>query len=120
MPLTKELIKSVEASRTRYREYLEAERKKKLLEKQAQKRKAVEIELAELRKRRDTILEVSQGLAREADKFAEQAEAKSGTKMAEYISKSNILRKGSREKLRELENIKKEIERKGGELRKIV
>ncbi|KAJ8409963.1 hypothetical protein AAFF_G00210040 [Aldrovandia affinis] len=119
VPLTKELLKSVEAARTRYRDYLTEERRKKELEAKARKRKAAEDDLEELRKRKKTILEVSQGLAREADKTAEEAEAKSGTKMAELISKSNILRKGSKKKLAELEIIEKEIEAKGAELRKI-
>ncbi|KAJ8404749.1 hypothetical protein AAFF_G00336120 [Aldrovandia affinis] len=119
VPLTKELLKSVEAARTRYRDYLTEERRKKELEAKGQKRKAAEDDLEELRKRKKTILEVSQGLAREADKTAEEAEAKSGTKMAELISKSNILRKGSKKKLAELEILEKEIEAKGAELRKI-
>ncbi|KAJ8385597.1 hypothetical protein AAFF_G00184590 [Aldrovandia affinis] len=119
VPLTKELLKSVEAARTRYCDYLTEERRKKELEAKARKRKAAEDDLEELRKRKKTILEVSQGLAREADKTAEEAEAKSGTKMAELISKSNILRKSSKKKLAELEIIEKEIEAKGAELRKI-
>ncbi|KAJ8396812.1 hypothetical protein AAFF_G00014110 [Aldrovandia affinis] len=119
VPLTKELLKSVEAARTRYRDYLTEERRKKEVEAKARKRKAAEDNLEELRKRKKTILEVSQGLAREADKTAEEAEAKSGTKMAKLISKSNILRRGSKKKLAELEIIEKEIEAKGAELRKI-
>ncbi|KAJ8399557.1 hypothetical protein AAFF_G00409680 [Aldrovandia affinis] len=105
--------------RTRYRDYLAEERRKKELEAKAWKRKAAEDDLEELRKRKKTMLEVSQVLTREADKTAEEAEAKSGTKMAELISKSNILRKGSKKKLAELEIIEKEIEAKGAELRKI-
>ncbi|KAJ8385104.1 hypothetical protein AAFF_G00192450 [Aldrovandia affinis] len=74
VPLTKELLKSVEAARTRYHDYLTEERRKKKLEAKARKRKAAEDDLEELRKRKKTILEVSQGLAREADKTAEEAE----------------------------------------------
>ncbi|KAJ8406324.1 hypothetical protein AAFF_G00305550 [Aldrovandia affinis] len=90
VPLTKELLKSVEAARTRYHDYLTEERRKKELEAKARKRKAAEDDLEELRKRKKTILEVSQGLAREADKTAEEAEAKSGTKMAKLISKFRV------------------------------
>ncbi|XP_049912480.1 uncharacterized protein LOC126397615 isoform X2 [Epinephelus moara] len=43
VPLTKELLKSVEGARTRYRDYLTEERRKKELEAQAQKRKAAEL-----------------------------------------------------------------------------
>lgn len=119
MPLTKELLKSVEGARTRYCDYISEERRKKELEAQAQKRKAAEDNFEKLRTRKKTILEVCQGLAREADKSVEEAEAKSGTKLAELISKSNILRKGSEEKLAELEIIEKEIEANGAELRKM-
>ncbi|KAJ8418580.1 hypothetical protein AAFF_G00000790 [Aldrovandia affinis] len=59
VPLTKELLKSVEAARTRYRDYLTEERRKKELEAKARKRKAAEDDLKELRKRKKIILEVS-------------------------------------------------------------
>ncbi|KAJ8399437.1 hypothetical protein AAFF_G00411490 [Aldrovandia affinis] len=52
VPLTKELLKSVEAARTRYRDYLTEERRKKELEAKGQKRKAAEDDLEELRKRK--------------------------------------------------------------------
>ncbi|KAJ8405343.1 hypothetical protein AAFF_G00318160 [Aldrovandia affinis] len=115
VPLTKELLKSVEAARTRYRDYLTEERRKKELEAKARK-KGCRGRPRGAEKEKENH---PRGVAREADKTAEEAEAKSGTKMAELISKSNILRKGSKKKLAELEIIEKEIEAKGAELRKI-
>ncbi|XP_078019126.1 uncharacterized protein LOC144458969 isoform X1 [Epinephelus lanceolatus] len=43
VPLTKELLKSVEGAWTRYCDYISEERRKKELEAQAQKRKAAEL-----------------------------------------------------------------------------
>ena len=93
VPLTKELLNSVASARSRYRIHLDQERRKKESEARGQKRKASEDYLEELKKRRKTILEVSNGLARDADRFSEEAEGKAGTKMAELIAKSNILRR---------------------------
>ncbi|KAK5923809.1 hypothetical protein CgunFtcFv8_000745 [Champsocephalus gunnari] len=84
----------------------------------SRKRKAEEDHLEELKRRKKSILEVSEGLARDADRFAEEAEGKAGSKMAMLISKSNLLRRGFKEKLGELEIIEKEIVAKGAELRK--
>lgn len=50
VPLTKELLSSVASARTRYRLYLETERKKKESLAQGQKRKAAEDYLEELKK----------------------------------------------------------------------
>ena len=118
VPLTKELLNSVASARSRYRIHLDQERTKKELEAQGQKRKASEDYLEELKKRKRTILEVSEGLARDADRCADEAEGKAGSKMAELISKSNILRRGCKEKLAELETIEKEIVAKATELRR--
>ncbi|XP_056137689.1 LOW QUALITY PROTEIN: A disintegrin and metalloproteinase with thrombospondin motifs 20-like [Lampris incognitus] len=79
------------------------ERRQKESESQGQKRKAAEGHLEELKKRRKTILEESEGLARDADRFAEVAQGKAGSKMAALIAKSNILRRSHKENLAELE-----------------
>ncbi|KAF3837642.1 hypothetical protein F7725_009410, partial [Dissostichus mawsoni] len=69
-----------------YRIHLDQERRKKELEAQGRKRKAEENHLEELKRRKKSILEVSQGLTRDADRFAEEAEGKAGSKMAMLIS----------------------------------
>ncbi|KAJ8353515.1 hypothetical protein SKAU_G00210820 [Synaphobranchus kaupii] len=112
-----ELLNSVASARSRYRVHLDQERRKKKSEARGQKRKAAEDYLEELKKRKKTIL-VSEGLARDADRFAEEAVGKAGSKMAELTSKSNILRRGCKEKLAVLEIIEKEIVAKGAELRR--
>ncbi len=48
-------------------------------------------------------------LSRDADKFAEEAEGKAGSKMAQLITKSNALRRASKDKSAELKNIEEEI-----------
>lgn len=59
---------------------------------------------------------VAESLFRDADKFAE-AEGKAGSQMAQLITKSNALRRASKEKSAELKNIDEEILAKGEELR---
>lgn len=53
----------------------------------------------------------------DADKFAEIAEGKTGTKMAELITKSNSLRRRYRDKKAELLQVDKLIEEKATQLR---
>ena len=67
--------------------------------------------------KRRRVQEVSEGLARDADMLAEQAEAKAGSKMADLISRSNLMRRGHKEKLAELALLDKEITSMSAELR---
>lgn len=81
------------------------------------KRKAAEENLTALRLKRRQLQEVSEGLARDADRLAEEAEAKAGSKMASLIAKSNLLRRGHKEKLAELAVLNDDIAAKSAELR---
>jgi len=96
---------------------LEDERKKKEKTKQMNKRKGVEDELEELRKKRRTISIVCESLEKDADGLAEKAENTAGTKMAELLTKSNSMRKRFKEKRRELVDLDHEIEKRAAELR---
>ncbi|ROJ62551.1 hypothetical protein DPX16_21537 [Anabarilius grahami] len=102
VPLTKELLVSVGAARSRYRIFLDQQRARKESEAGTQKRKLAEEYLTDLKRKKTTVQEVSTCLAREADMLAEEAEGKSGSKMAQLLSKSNALRWASKEKLAEL------------------
>ncbi|XP_028297108.1 uncharacterized protein LOC114458926 [Gouania willdenowi] len=117
VPLSKQLLASVARARTRYRIHLETNRKNKEAKDQAVKRKEAEDCLQELKVKRRCIQEVSEGLARDADRLAEEAEAKAGSKMADLITRSNILRRGHKEKLAEMALLDKEITAKSAELR---
>lgn len=119
VPLTKELLVSVGAARSRYRIFLDQQRARKESEVRTQKRKLAEEYLTDLKRKKTTVQEVSTCLAREADTLAEQAEGKSGPKMAQLLSKSNALRRASKEKLAELKKVEEEITIKGDELRKM-
>ncbi|KAJ8251913.1 hypothetical protein COCON_G00212250 [Conger conger] len=112
-----ELLTSVGSARSKYREYLDLEKRKRQTTAQGQKRKATEDHIAELKKKKKTLLEVSDSLEKDADKFAEQAEGKSGTLMAQLITKSNVLRKRFKEKISELKQVEAELESKAIELR---
>ncbi|XP_072571938.1 uncharacterized protein [Paramormyrops kingsleyae] len=117
VPLSKPLLESVAKGRTRYRLHLETERKRREAKDQALKRKEAEDCLQELKVKRRWVQEISEGLARNADKLAEEAEVKAGSKMADLISRSNLLRRGHKEKLAELAVLDKEIAAKSAELR---
>ncbi|MEQ2237730.1 hypothetical protein ILYODFUR_026035, partial [Ilyodon furcidens] len=82
--LTPELLSSVAAARTRYRIHLENERRKKASKAKGQRRRAMEEHLEQLKKSKMAIQEVSEVLTRDADKLANEAEAKqAGSKIAE-------------------------------------
>ncbi|KAF4097691.1 hypothetical protein G5714_021699 [Onychostoma macrolepis] len=117
VPLTKELLASVASARSKYRIHLEQERKKKETTRQSLKRKEAEDELEVLKKKRKVLREVCDTLQKDADQLAEQAEGKSGSLMAQLITKSNTLRRRHKEKLNDLEQTKKFIESKSNELR---
>lgn len=119
VPLTKELLNYCATARTRYRMYLDEEKRKKTKDEQMTKRKIAEDELEVLRKKRRTVHSVCETLEKDADSFAEKAESMTGTKMAELITKSNTLRRRYKEKREELDELEKEIERKASELREI-
>lgn len=117
VPLTKELMASVASARSRYRSYLDDEHKKKLSVTQDLKRKAMQDEIEDLKKKRKVLTEVCISLQANADELAEQAEAKSGTLMAQLITKSNSLRRTQKEKQGELVQTEKLLETKSDELR---
>ncbi|TKS66114.1 hypothetical protein D9C73_000170 [Collichthys lucidus] len=117
VPLTKELLVSVGAARSRYRVFLDQQRARKEGEARTQKRKLAEDYLTDLKKKRTTVQEVCTCLTTEADKLAEEAEGKSGSKMAQLLSKSNALRRASKDKMTELKKVEEEITIKAEELR---
>uniref|UniRef100_A0A1A8Q319 Uncharacterized protein n=1 Tax=Nothobranchius rachovii TaxID=451742 RepID=A0A1A8Q319_9TELE len=90
-----------------------------ITDREAQQRKSAEEAIEELRKKKQILLQVSNSLQRDADKLAEDAEGKSGTLMAQLITKSNTLRKRYREKMYELEQVETELKTKTEELRSI-
>lgn len=117
VPLTKEMLNHCATARNRYRMHLDDERKKREKTEQMTKTKGAEDELEELRKKRRTIADVCESLAKDADSLAEKAENSVGTKMAELITKSNTMRKRSRDKKVELADLDQEIEKRATELR---
>lgn len=78
------------------------------------KRKAAEKELEDLRNQRQVLGTVCHSLENEADKCAEMAEGKAGTKMAELITKSNTLRRRHKDKKSRTSPSGKIYRRKGG------
>ena len=87
VPLTKELRASAASARSQYRIYLEQQRRKKESTTQALKRKAVEDELEELKKKKEVLKDVCDVLQKDADQLAEQAKGKSGSLISQLITK---------------------------------
>ncbi|KAL7861762.1 hypothetical protein SRHO_G00132030 [Serrasalmus rhombeus] len=116
VPLTKELLASAATARSQYRLYLYNEQKKESAT-QELKRKEAEKELEDLWNQRRVLITVCDSLEVDADKFAEMAEGKAGTKMAELITKSNSLRRRHKDKKAELIQLDKMIEEKAKQLR---
>ncbi|XP_056459485.1 uncharacterized protein LOC130392964 [Gadus chalcogrammus] len=116
VPLTKELLAAAASARSQYRLHLDQEKRKHASNAQREKRKGAEDHLEQL-KTKKILIEVANSLEKDADKLAEQAEGKSGTLMAQLITKSNILRRRHKEKLTELKEVEKELEDKSAELR---
>ena len=119
VPLTKELLNYCATARTRYRAYLDEERKTNEKDEQKLKRRRTEECLDELKKKRKCAEDVCESLRKEADTLAEQAENTAGTKMATLIAKSNALRRRAKEKKEEMLVIDDDIEKKSAELRHI-
>lgn len=117
VPLTKELLAASASARSQYRLHLDQEKRKHASNAQREKRKVAEDHLEELKKKMMILIKVANSLEKDADKLAEQAEGKSGTLMAQLITKSNILRKRYKEKITELKEVEKELEDKSAELR---
>ncbi|XP_040907693.1 uncharacterized protein LOC121190768 isoform X1 [Toxotes jaculatrix] len=117
VPLTKDLLASVASARSQYRLYLEQERKKRESAAQTVKRKAAREELEELRQQCRVLEDVCAILENDANKLAEEAEGKAGSKMAQLIAKSNTLRRRYKEKKEELVKMEKTIEEKAMQLR---
>ncbi|KAK5894066.1 hypothetical protein CesoFtcFv8_010793 [Champsocephalus esox] len=117
VPLAKELLASAAFARSWYRFYLDQQQKKRQSATQSLKRRAVEDELEQLKKKRKILKEVCGVLQKDADQLAEQAEGKAGSLMAQLLTKSNTLRRRHKEKRIELEQTEKEWDSKANELR---
>lgn len=117
VPLTKEILAAAASARSQYRLHLDQEKRKQESNAQREKRKAAEDLLEQLKKRKMVLAEVANSLEKEADKLAEQAEGKSGSLMAQLITKSNVLRKRFKEKVAELQEVETELGNKSIELR---
>lgn len=119
VPISKELLASAASARSRYRMHLDQQKKIQITDVQAQKRKALEDDIEDLKKKKRILVQVSSSLQKDAEQLAEEAEGKAGTLMAQLITKSNTLRKRYKEKTNELQQIETELDTKGKELRSI-
>ena len=117
VPITKGLLNSAATARSKYRTYLEESRQQKLSQERGQKRKALEEEVQNLRKRQKTIETVRDKLESAADRLAEEAESANGNKMCELITKSVGMRKKFHEKRELVKQLSDEIKDKLQELK---
>ena len=104
--LTKEMLDFVAGARRRYQSHLEEQRVHKVRVEKGLKRKNMEAELEQLRKKKKDINDDISFLTGEADKLAEKAE---NTRKIDLILKSNSLRRSAKDKLAEVARIDKKI-----------
>lgn len=91
-------LASAASARSSYRVHLDQQTAKKITNVQAQKWKALEENIEDLKKKMRILVQVSMRLQGDADQLAEEAEGKAGTLMAQLATKLNTLRKRYKEK----------------------
>ena len=106
--ITNALLVSASSARQRYYQYREEQNKEKATQEAGQKRKAAMDKVSELKAKKQRIADSAIHLRKEADKLADQAEAKGQLR---FITQSNSLRKTAQLKEEEVKNLEKEIER---------
>ena len=113
MEITKELLLSASSARRKCHEYLEQQKKEQEQSRAAQKRRAQEASAADLREKKRRMEKDMQHLTQEADKLAEQAEAKGALRL---LTQSNALRSKSKEIMIQLEKTSHQIDEEIGKL----
>lgn len=113
VPITKELRTSVSAARNRYNAHLEAQKQEKLDDMRCSKRRLINDEIDNIKKRKRELEAVIADLTVSADRHFEKAEASNDIT---FVVKSNSLRKTAKSKAEELLNITQLIQEKSQQL----
>ena len=109
IPITKELLCYASNARKKYEQYLDDMKKEQKLQRTALKRKAIDEEIENLKKKFKYLQQDCASLQQSADSKAEKAEK---LNRLDLIAQSNALRKKSREKAEEIKNVEKLIQEK--------
>ncbi|KAK2141469.1 hypothetical protein LSH36_1093g00032 [Paralvinella palmiformis] len=99
---TKELLYSASSSRYRYHQYLEEDKRKKGQEAIQRKRKTVQDEVDDLKKRKNVLQSDITNLTTSSEKYADEAEEKEGKTSHSILVKSNALRDSAKQKRGEI------------------
>ena len=110
----RKLLMSCAAARHQYLAYLENEKKVKETEASGRKRKAMEAEVASLKKRKLAVETDIQSLTKDADDLADKAEKQHKVTL---ITKSNAMRRAAKDKSAELAVLCQELDSKLLELK---
>lgn len=113
VPITKELRTSVSAARNRYNAHLEAQKQEKLDDMRRSKRRLINDEIDNMKKRKRELEAVIADLTVSADRYSEKAEASNDIT---FVVKCNSLRKTAKSKAEELLNITQVIQEKSQQL----
>ena len=105
----KEMLDSVSHARKRYHCYLEQKRSEKVASERADKRKNLEEELVQMRRKQKQVEDDIDMLLQEADKLSDKAET---TRNMALVVKANSHRRSAKEKKEQLEVLKKSISEK--------
>ena len=109
VPITQSSLTSCASARKRYERYLDQQRQNKKSEEENRKRKALLDEIEELKEKKRRLTEDIDSLVKSADNLAEKAES---TGSISFVTQSNSLRRTSKEKTSELQNLEKKMEQK--------
>ena len=110
----RKLLMSCAAARHQYLAYLENEKKVKETEASGRKHKAMEAEVASLKKRKLAVETGIQSLTKDADDLADKAEKQHKVTL---ITKSNAMRRAAKDKSAELAVLSQELDSKLLELK---
>jgi len=105
--MTKQLMMSCAGARQKYYMYLDEEKRKEKSHNQSLKRKTVNDELDDLKKKRKMVEDQVKSLQKSADEFAEKAETKGNLN---WIVKSNSLRRTAKDKMESIKEINTQID----------
>ena len=114
--ITTELLSSASSARHKYQQHLEEEKRKKGQEAIHRKRKLLEDEVDNLKKRKKVLESDIENLITMSEKYADDAETKSGKTSHSILVKSNALRHSAKQKKEELQLLEREIGEKAKSL----
>ena len=116
--INKDLMVAAAAARQRYMVYLDDEQQKKEEKTKGEKRKLINDEIEELKRKKQKLMTDGDSLEESANEMAEKAEKASNFQLqSSLIAKSNSHRASARDKRKKMRKVQKKLEEKQTELK---